>query len=139
MAQARTTPRSGDSREGRIGRGTRVRGRVHGEGDLLIEGTLEGELGIRGDLTIAEGAEVTSPAVEAHAVTIAGVFTGDIAASGAVQLGAAARVRGNVRGAAFSMEDGARYSGRLECDFDLPPELGGPARPDTRARPAARR
>ncbi len=137
MAQARTSTR-GDGHEARIGGGARVRGRIHGEGDLLVEGHVEGDLAIRGDLTIAEGASVTSKAIEAQSVTIAGTLEGDVVATGPVRLAAGARVRGNLRGSAVAIDDGARFSGRLDCEFELPPELGGASR-DTRGRPAARR
>jgi cytoskeletal protein CcmA (bactofilin family) len=139
MAQTRTATRGGEIREARIGSSARIRGRVHGEGDLVIEGHLEGELAIRGDLTIAQGASVTSETVEAHAVTIAGAFEGDVSASGPVRVATGARVRGNLRGTAVSIEDGARYSGRLDCEFDLPPELGGASRGEGRGRTSARR
>ncbi|HEY4014229.1 MAG TPA: polymer-forming cytoskeletal protein [Polyangiaceae bacterium] len=136
MAQTRSTPRG---MEARIGPSARVRGRVQGEGNLLVEGQIEGELAIRGDLTIAEGAVVTCEAVEAHAVTISGALQGDVSATSAVRIGSGARVRGNIRGTSVSIEDGARYSGRLDCEFELPPELGGESRGDARGRTSARR
>ena len=136
MAQPRSTPRG---IEARIGPTARVRGRVQGEGSLLVEGQIEGELAIRGDLTIAEGASVTCESIEAQAVVIAGSLQGDVAASGMVRIASGARVRGNVRGTSVSIDDGARYSGRLDCDFELPPELGGEARGDVRGRTSARR
>jgi cytoskeletal protein CcmA (bactofilin family) len=139
MAQTRATVRGANEREARIGSGARVRGRVHGEGDLVVEGNIEGELAIRGDLTIAEGGSVTSETVEAHAVVIAGVFEGDITATSTVRVASGARVRGNLRGTAVSIEDGARYAGRLDCEFDLPPELGGTSRGEARTRATARR
>ena len=139
MAQPRTTTRSDGARDARIGGGARVRGRIHGDGDLVVEGQVEGDLAIRGDLTIAEGAVVTSEAIEAQSMTIAGALQGDVAATGPVRIAAAARVRGNVRCSAISIEDGARFSGRLDCEFDLPPELAGASRGETRGRPAARR
>ncbi len=105
----------------------------------MVEGHVEGNLSLRGDLTVAEGATVTSEAVEAYAVTIAGVLEGDVAASGPVRLAPGARVRGNLKGSAVAIDDGARFSGRLDCEFDLPPELGGASRADARARPPARR
>jgi cytoskeletal protein CcmA (bactofilin family) len=139
MAQTRTTPRGTDARDSRIGPGVRIRGRVHGEGSLLVEGTVEGELAIRGDLTIADGATVTCEAVEARGVTISGNLEGDVSASGAVRIASGARVRGNMRGVAVSIEDGARYTGRLDCEFELPPELGGASRSEARGRTSARR
>ena len=99
---------------------------------------MEGDLTIHGDLTIAEGASVTGQTVEAHAVHIAGTFEGDLTATGPVRVGTGARVRGNLRGSAVSIDEGARYSGRLDCEFDLPPELGGTSRGDTRGRAARR-
>lgn len=139
MGQARATIRGGNAGEARIGSRARIRGRVHGEGDLVVEGLVEGELAIRGDLTIAEGATVTSQAVEAHAVTIAGTLEGDVTATGPVRVTTGARVSGNLRGTAVAIEDGARYSGRLDCEFDLPPELGGASRGETRGRGPVRR
>jgi cytoskeletal protein CcmA (bactofilin family) len=152
MAQARTTAHGtqhgqrGEPREARIGSAAHVRGRIHGDGDLVIEGHLEGDLAIRGDLTIAEGASVKSEGsghvVEAHAVTIAGSLTGDVAASGPVRLAPSAQVSGNLRGSAVAIDEGARFAGRLDCEFDLPPELGGSSgssHTDARPRAAARR
>ena len=141
MAQARTTTRGDGAREARIGSGARIRGKIHGEGDLLVEGQVEGDVAIRGELTIAEGASIASEAVEAQSATIAGALEGDLQATGPVRLVAGARVRGNLKGSTVSIEDGARFSGRLDCDFDMPPELGGAAggRSEARARPAARR
>jgi len=139
MAQARTTVRNTDAREARIGGAARIRGRVHGEGALVVEGRVEGDVALRGDLTIAEGATVTGGTVEAHAVTIAGTLEGDVAASGAIRIAGPARVRGNLSGKSISIEDGATYSGRIDCEFDLPPELGGASRGDARGRSPARR
>jgi cytoskeletal protein CcmA (bactofilin family) len=136
MAQARTTANvsphgTRDARNARIGSSARVRGRIHGDGDLVVEGEVDGDLSIRGDLTVAEGASVKSEGagrgVEAHAVTIAGTLTGDVNASGPVRLAGSAQVSGNLRGSAVAIDEGARFAGRLDCEFDLPPELGGSA------------
>ncbi len=135
QAQARTTTRGEGAREARIGASAHVRGRIHGEGDLVVEGHVEGDLAIRGDLTIAAGASVKCEAVEAHAVTIAGTLEGDLVASGPVRLGPGARVRGNLQGSAVAIDDGARFSGKLDCEFDLPPELGSGARAERNDAP----
>jgi cytoskeletal protein CcmA (bactofilin family) len=107
-----------------IGQSTRVRGRVSGEGDLRVEGTLEGDVSIRGDLTIGSGARAVS-AIEAHAVVVAGELEGDIRAQSTVQLEAGARVRGDVHGESIAIDEGAELSGRLLMEFELPAELGG--------------
>ena len=48
---ARTTAQASGAREAVIGRTTRVRGRVFGDGDLVVEGNVEGDITLRGDLT----------------------------------------------------------------------------------------
>jgi cytoskeletal protein CcmA (bactofilin family) len=135
MAQPRTSTSGGESR---IGTAARIRGRVQGDGDLVVEGHVEGDLALRGHLTVAEGGSVSCDTVDADSVTIAGSLQGQVAASGAVQLASTARVRGNLKGSAVTIAEGARFSGRLDCDFDLPQELGGTAR-EARTKAPTRR
>ncbi|HSO37367.1 MAG TPA: polymer-forming cytoskeletal protein [Labilithrix sp.] len=127
MARTARSGGSDDARDGReaiIGRTTRVRGRVSGDGNLLIEGNVEGDIAVRGDLTIAEGGRATS-SIEADAVTLRGELDGDVRARGLVRIEAGARVRGDVQGESFALEEGAEFVGRLDAAFELPAELGG--------------
>lgn len=123
LAMARTG-RSETQREAVIGRATRVRGRVSGDSDLLVEGSVDGDISLRGDLTIEGGARATS-SVEADAVTVRGELEGDVRARGLVRIEAGARVRGDVQGESVAIEDGAEFNGRLDSEFELPPELSG--------------
>ena len=116
-----------------------MRGRIHGEGDLLVEGNVEGDVAVRGDLRIADGANVSSESVEAHAISIAGSVEAEVTASGPIRLEASAEVRGTLRAPAVAIADGARFAGRLDCEFELPPELGGVSRGESRGRTPARR
>jgi cytoskeletal protein CcmA (bactofilin family) len=127
MAQARThsVTTAGSShaaREATIGSGTRVRGKISGEGNLVVEGHVEGEITLRGDVTIAAGASVTSD-VDANDVRIAGTLDGDVTASGDVHIASGARVRGDLKGAQIAIDDGAQFVGRLDSDFELPAGL----------------
>jgi cytoskeletal protein CcmA (bactofilin family) len=135
MAQPRTT---GSAPEGRIGGSARVRGRVQGEGDLVVEGQVLGPVALRGHLTVSEGGSVVGDAVEAQAVTVAGSLEGEVTAAGAIDLLPTARVKGNLRGAGITIAEGAHFSGRLDSEFDLPAELGGATR-EARPRASSRR
>jgi cytoskeletal protein CcmA (bactofilin family) len=129
---ARTSTRT-DGRDATavIGRSTRVRGRVSGDGDLLVEGSIEGDIDVRGDLTISEGGRATST-VKAEAVTLRGELEGDVRASGVVRIEGSARVRGDMQGESVSLEEGAEFIGRLDMAFELPAELGGSSSPRRR-------
>jgi cytoskeletal protein CcmA (bactofilin family) len=101
-----------------------VRGRVSGEGDLRIEGTVEGDIALTGDLTIVEGARASSN-VDARAVSVAGELEGDVRAQGLVRIEGGARVQGDIQGELVAIDEGAEFTGRLIAEFELPPELGG--------------
>ncbi len=122
MARAGRT--SGTSGEAIIGRSTRVRGRISGDGDLVIEGTVEGDITVKGDLTIGEGAKTTSN-VDADAVIVRGELEGDVTARGVVHLESGSKVRGDLSGASIAIDEGAEFSGRLDAQFELPSELDG--------------
>ncbi len=134
MAHARSVSRSsGGGEAARIGSGARIRGRIQGDGDLTIEGTVEGEIVLRGNLTIADGGSVTSD-IEAQEVVISGALEGNVNASGQVRVASGSKVRGDLRGSSVAIEEGAEFAGRLECEFDLPAELGSDGAPQGRAR-----
>lgn len=121
MAQGRTATKNVEA--ARIGRGTRVRGRIAGEGDLTVSGAVEGDITLRGNLVVEAGAELRSDVLEALDVTIGGTLEGNVHATGQVHVAAGAAVRGDLRGAGVSIDDGAQFAGRIEMDFDLPAEL----------------
>ncbi len=114
-----------------IGSSAVVKGRVRGDGNLRVGGKVEGEIAIEGDLTIAEEGVVTSQ-VDAADVTIAGTLDGDVRAKGVVRIQRGAKVRGDIRGETFPLDEGAEFAGRLDADFDLPPELNTSSAPKRR-------
>ncbi|HEY2368923.1 MAG TPA: polymer-forming cytoskeletal protein [Polyangiaceae bacterium] len=133
MAQAKTSAarhvpvRSGSRDAGVLGTSVRIRGKISGEGDLQILGSVEGDVVVRGDLTIGESAHIETENLEAQAVTIQGEVKGDVNATGPVRLGRTARVHGDLKGSEISIEEGAQFAGRIEADFELPASLGSSA------------
>lgn len=116
---------------GSIGRTTRVVGRVTGDGDLVVEGRIEGDVTLGGHLHVAAGGVVSAP-VSAGDVTLEGTIDGDVSARGNVVLREGARLRGGIQAGKIGLDDGARFSGKIEMDVELPRELtsaGGAAAP----------
>ncbi|MCC6527602.1 MAG: polymer-forming cytoskeletal protein [Polyangiaceae bacterium] len=106
-----------------LARGLRIRGRVRGQGDLVVEADIEGEVSVSGELRVEDGASVTGN-VEARLLVVSGTVEGDVRTSGAVSVGAHGRLRGDVAASALSIEEGASFDGRVEADFELPAALG---------------
>jgi len=107
-----------------LGKGARLRGRIGGDGDLHVEGAISGEVAIKGQLVLAAGGGIVAD-VQATSVIVEGAVEGDITATDSVSIRASARVSGALKGSSVSIEEGATVSGRIEADFELPPELGG--------------
>src|SRR6185369_6959541 len=81
-----------------VGKGANIRGRVTGDGDLRVEGSISGDVNLKGELTVADGAEVTAD-VQATSVVVEGSLEGDIGAGEAVAIRSSATVSGTIRGA----------------------------------------
>ena len=123
---ARATAKSGNGAASVVGRSARVRGRVSGDGDLRVEGSIDGDVAIKGELVVAGGGTVAAD-VQAGSVVVEGAIDGDIAASGSVAIRPGARVAGLIRAASLSIDEGASLAGRIEAEFELPVELTGKA------------
>ncbi len=126
MAQPRSASSSRDdarSTPAVIGAGTRIRGRVTGDGEVTVLGRVEGEVHLRGALFVDEGGEVEAD-VDAEALRVGGTVQGNVSVSGDVTILSGAKVRGDVRGASVALHEGGELDGRVECEFSLPPELG---------------
>lgn len=102
-----------------LGGGLRVRGRVHGEGDLRIEANVEGDVTVTGALELGQGAEVRG-SVSARAVTIAGLLEGDVAARGEVVVTATGALCGDIEASGLVLEEGGKFHGLVASDFELP-------------------
>jgi cytoskeletal protein CcmA (bactofilin family) len=109
--------------EALLGPATTVRGRISGEGDVRVAGTLEGDVDLRGTLTVDEGGAVRGRTLAAREVVVAGEVVADVHAEGGITVLAGATVRGRLRGRAVRVHEGARLSADLDAEFDLPPEL----------------
>lgn len=107
-----------------VGQSTRIRGRISGEGDLRVEGAIEGGVALDGAVLVAEGGSIEAD-VEATSLIVEGTVEGDVSLGEALAIRASGRVSGVIRAAGVSIEEGASVSGRVEMDFDMPEELNG--------------
>lgn len=99
---------------------TAVNGKLRTEGDLQIEGLLEGELDCLGRVFIAEGARVVAR-IGGRTVVVAGEVEGDIVCQERFEALATARVSGSVRTPQLTVHEGATMDGSITMSS------GGPA------------
>lgn len=95
-----------------VGSSVVISGNVAGDGDVTVNGRLDGSVELMATLTVGPAALVKADLNVARAV-IAGVVVGNITAKDGVELLAGARVVGDVITPRFSMQDGALFRGAV--------------------------
>ncbi len=94
-----------------IGAGVAVSGQLHGDGDMVIDGTVTGDIKTTGDITIGVNGEITSD-LKGSNVIIIGSVRGNITAEGDVSIRETGRVQGNITAASLSITPGGLFNGR---------------------------
>jgi len=113
-----------------IGAKTTVKGEITGDEDVLVEGTVEGQVRISRDLRVAASGSVRAN-VEANSVVVSGEVLGDCTAAVRVDIQATGRLTGNIRAPKIVIAEGAVFRG----NSDMAPRQGE-ARPGVIAGPA---
>ena len=108
---------------GLIGKAIRIKGELHGEEDLVIEGKVEGTIALKKNHLILERSAVITAHVEVQNVTIKGSMNGNTSASNKVEITADAKVIGDIKAPRITMEEGAKFRGMVDMDVKLPPGL----------------
>ncbi len=98
---------------GVIGRGLFIKGELHGEEDLIIEGRVEGEITLKKHLVIGEAGVVIAD-IHTENITIRGEMKGQMVASERVEIQHTARVVGDIKAPRVVVEEGAKYKGRID-------------------------
>ncbi len=95
-----------------IGASIKVKGNFQGQGNIIIEGTLEGSLKTDSNIFIGEKAKVLAN-VESKDAIINGEVRGNMKAKGYLALGSSARIFGDIQYNELSVEKGAIINGQL--------------------------
>ena len=97
-----------------LGKGVDVKGVIHFDGTVRIDGRLEGEIHTKGTLIVGENA-VIKGIISAGSLICSGKINGTINAAEKVELMKPAVLIGDVRSPSISMEPGAHFHGM--CDM----------------------
>lgn len=102
-----------------IAASVKVEGDFQSQGNVLIEGVVEGSLKTERDLRVGERARISADVIAANA-TIAGEVRGNLTVNERLELEATARVFGDVRTKNLVVANGATINGRLVMGADVP-------------------
>jgi cytoskeletal protein CcmA (bactofilin family) len=95
-----------------IGASIKVKGNFQGQGDIIIEGSLEGSIKTEANLFIGNSAKVVAN-VEAKDAIVNGEVRGNLKVKGYLALGNSARISGDIQYKEVSIEKGAAVNGQL--------------------------
>lgn len=88
-----------------------VTGKLSGEGVVQIEGTVEGEVSLKGYVIVTPTGRVKGP-IEADVIRVAGQVEGNLISHDHVQLERTGTIHGDVTTVSFVIENGGRLNGR---------------------------
>ena len=101
-----------------IGKGMAVDGVVRGKGNLVIGGSVKGEIALAGHTVSIEEGGVVEANIQVESALIQGVLKGNLTATGAVQLGKTAKFEGDLKASRLKMEEGVRLKGGIDLLTD---------------------
>ena len=95
-----------------FGQNLKIKGRVSGNGNLIILGRLHGEFRLKGRLKIAEPAQIKGD-LNADVISVNGNVHGSLTAYDSVHLDHTARVDGRINAPKLSILEGAVFNGEV--------------------------
>jgi len=94
-----------------IGSSVKVKGDFNAQGNIVVEGVVEGSLKTAGNLEVGEKARVSAN-VEAKEAKVGGEISGNMKIKGFLEITATAKINGDIQAAAISVERGAIFNGK---------------------------
>lgn len=102
-----------------IGSETEINGVLIGDGPLRIDGKVQGEVQVNGDIIIGEGAVITA-SVKGHDIQVAGIIRGNVEAAGKLEIHSTGTVEGDVIVQTLKVADGALFQGKCQMQKQEP-------------------
>ncbi len=102
-----------------LGKRAVIDGNITGKGNYKIDGTVTGDITVKGDLITGEKSVVTGNIV-AKNIIIAGKVTGDVEASGQLTIKHSGTISGDQKCGSLIVEEGSSVTGKCEISGTKP-------------------
>ncbi|PLX20427.1 hypothetical protein C0584_05815 [Candidatus Parcubacteria bacterium] len=93
-----------------IGQSIKVKGNFFGDGDIVVEGKLEGAIKTSNNLLVGPKAIIKAD-VEAKTAKISGEITGNVVVENFLEITSTAKINGDISASQISVESGAVFNG----------------------------
>ncbi|MEA3450253.1 MAG: polymer-forming cytoskeletal protein [Patescibacteria group bacterium] len=100
-----------------IGPSVKVNGNFHGDGDIIIEGEVEGNVKTKNTLTVNSGAKIIADVIAKNA-KISGSINGNVKIDNCLELEASAKIAGDISCKEISVAKGAIINGHCQMGAD---------------------
>ncbi|NPA80499.1 MAG: polymer-forming cytoskeletal protein [Thermotogae bacterium] len=104
-----------------VGRDTKIVGDVIVGGSAVVDGEIEGNLKVEGELWVGEAGKLRSQTIEASSFVCAGEVRTEVLTAQRVVFKKTARFEGNIRYKVLIVEEGATLKGSLNLDSENVP------------------
>ncbi|MBL7812314.1 MAG: polymer-forming cytoskeletal protein [Bacteroidetes bacterium] len=101
-----------------IGTGTKVTGDLASDGDIRVDGTIEGHVTVKQRLVLGEAGLIAGD-IEALDAIVAGLLKGNIRVEQTLILKSSARIEGDITTDKIVIESGAQFNGRCTMNAQL--------------------
>lgn len=98
-----------------IGESIKVKGNFSGQGNIIVDGSLEGSLKTKGSVMIGPKAKISAN-IEAQELTINGQIIGNLNIKDCLYVGKTAVINGDVECSQISIEKGGILNGRCSMN-----------------------
>ena len=96
-----------------IGESIKVKGNFSGQGNIIVDGTLEGSLKTKGSVFIGDKAKISAN-LESQEMIVNGEVNGNIIVDGYLAIGSTAKISGDIACVQVSIERGAVINGKFQ-------------------------
>ena len=94
-----------------IGPSIKVKGNFNGQGNIVVEGAMEGSLKTAGNVFVGDKAKIVAN-IEANDIRMGGKIEGNIIAKGELMVGSSAKIDGDIECESLIVEHGATINGK---------------------------
>jgi len=98
-----------------IGESVQVKGHFENNGNVIINGSLDGEIKTKGAILVGEKAKITAN-VEAEEMIVKGNVNGNLKIYGYLAIGESAKIFGDIECLQISIEKGAEINGQVSIN-----------------------